>query len=188
MARPFDLGDTLDYLVLGTMRSPGKVKLSGHDRNLDWDIKAAKGQTGASSTLNAQPLGEFEAEFELADDGADPAGPTDFDAWEDFQRLCESTVNGPTPVALPIYHPDLARNRYTEVVLRGMGGMVHDGRGGATVKVKFGEHRPPKAKPPKGAQPKPGAPGAAPGSAQKPDPSTEGRRQLDALPADARKP
>lgn len=153
--RPFDLGDALDYHTFGTMRSPGVCRIIGADRQLNWDIKEAKGQEGASSTLNGKPLGEFEVEYYLADDGAVSGGQTDFDLWETFQRLVESTVNGPKPVALPFYHPDTARNHYTEVVLRNMGNMIHDGRGGATIKVKYGEHKPPKPKKPAKAAGKP---------------------------------
>lgn len=146
--RPHEQGETLDYIVLGTMRSPGVCKILGGDRLEDWDIKKAAGQAGASSTLKGKPLGEFEIEFYLADDSATPDEHSDFEVWEKFQRLCESTTSGPTPVTLPIFHPDLARARYTEVVLRSMGLAIHDGRGGRTHKVKFGEHKPPKPKAP----------------------------------------
>lgn len=181
--RPYEQDAELSCIILGTVRSPGVVKLTGHRRTLDWDVKKAKGQNGATSTLNGQPLGEFEAEFQLADDGADPNGPTDFDLWEDFQRVIWSTVNGPKPKALPIYHPDLARNLYTEVVLRDMGEMIHDGKGGAIVKVKFGEHRPPKPKPPAKAQ---GAP--TPGSPSRPDPNAAAKQELSNLVEEAKKP
>jgi hypothetical protein len=185
--RPYDLGEELDYLILGTMRSPGVVKLNGHNRIKQWDNKAAKGTTGASSALNGDPIGTFEATFYLVDDGSDPDSPTDFDLWEDFQKLIESTTNGPKPVALPIYHPDLARNRFTEVVNGGVDGMVHDDKGGATVKVKFQEHKPPKPKPPAKAQSKPGAAGGPPGT-QKPDPNAAAKAELGRLVTEAKKP
>ncbi len=156
MTLPYDLDLELSTIVLGTTRSPGVVKLSGHDRNKEWDIKNAKGTTGASSSLQGDPVGKFEAEFTLTSDDVDSlAGVNDFEAWEDFQRLIESTTNGPTPIALPIYHPDLARNKFTEVVNGGVGGMVHDGMGGARVKVKFIEYRPAKPKPAAKPKPKP---------------------------------
>lgn len=185
--RPYDLGEELDYIILGTARSPGVVTLSGHDRSKQWDIKAAKGATGASSALNGDPIGQFDASFYLVDDGSDPDSPTDFDLWEDFQKLIESTTNGPKPVALPIYHPDLARNRFTEVVNGGITGMTHDNRGGATVKVKFLEYKPPKPKPPSKAQAKP-AGAAAPGTTQKPDPNAAAKAEVARLVAEAKKP
>jgi hypothetical protein len=201
MSRPHDNDEMYSTIVLGTMRSPGVVKLSGHDRDKAWDVKPAKGQTGASSALNGDPIGSFDATFYLADDGAFDErvggadgftilGVTDFDRWDDFQRLIESTTNGPTPVALPIYHPDLAAQRYTEVVSGGVGGMVHDGRGGASIKVKFLEYRPPKPKPIAKAKPKPGAPGATStiGKPPKPDPNAAAKRELAALLERARQP
>ncbi len=189
--RPYENDEALSHILVGTTRSPGVCTLTGHDRALDWDIKAAKGQNGASSALNGIPLGEFEVSIYLVDDGADPGSPTDFDLWEDFQRLLWSTISGPKPVALPIYHPDLARNLYTEVVLRHMGGMVHDGRGGATVKFKLGEHRPAKPKPPAKAQAKPynqteGDIGTGRRSA--PDPNESAKRELASLLDEARRP
>jgi hypothetical protein len=189
--RPYDQDLELSTIVLGTTRSPGVVTINGADRELSWDIKPAKGQTGASSTLGGQPLGEFECEFYLADDGADPEGETDFDQWEKFQRLIWSTVNGPKPVALPIYHPDLARNNYTEVVLRQMGNMTHDGRGGASVKVKFGEHRPPKPKPAAKATAKPYAADPAndvQGTGTRADPNEDAKEELAGLLDEANKP
>lgn len=189
MATPYDLDDELSCIILGTTRSPGVVKLSGHDRIKQWDVKNAKGTTGASSALEGDPIGKFDAVFTLAGDDVD--GVTDFDEWEDFQRLIESTTSGPTPVALPIYHPDLARNRYTEVTNGGIGGMIHDGKGGATVKVTFLEYKPPKPKPAAKATAKPGASGAAAGpntKPTKPDPNAERKRQLNALLDEADKP
>jgi hypothetical protein len=191
MSRPSDNDDLYSAIVLGTMRSPGVVTLSGHDRTKAWDVKAAKGESGASSALNGDPVGSFEASFYLVDDGAIDE-PSDFDRWAEFQRLIESTTNGPKPVALPIYHPDLAAQRYTEVVSGGVGGMVHDGRGGATVRVKFLEYRPPKTKPIAKAQPKPGTSSNESGTGtripQKPDPNAESKRQLAALLERARQP
>ncbi len=191
--RPDQQGDTLDYIVLGTLRSPGTCKIIGADRTPKWDIKDAAGQVGASSSFKGMPLGEFEIEFFLADDGADPEGETDFDLWEIFQRLCESTINGPTPVALPIFHPDLARNRYTEVVLRSMGGAIYDNKGGRMHKVRFGEHKPPKSKPVSKATVKPAGRYAETegdiGTGRRAvDPNEEAKRELASLLDEAKKP
>lgn len=175
--------DPRDYILLGSTQSPGVVTLTGHDRNKDWDIKAAKGSTGASSSLNGDPIGSFQAEFYLADD-------EEFAAWESFQRLIESTTNGPTPVALPIYNPDLALNRFTEVVNGGIGGVLHDGRGGRTVQVKFNEHKPPKPKPSAKAKAKPAQTYANTdeGKRSPPDPNADAKRELAGLVDEARRP
>lgn len=184
MANAIDLDvDPLDYILLGTTQSPGVVFLSGHDRVKDWDIQPAKGQTGASSNLNGDPIGKFQAEFYLADE-------EDFAAWESFQRLIESTTNGPKPVALPIYHPDLARNRFTEVTNGGISGAIHDGRGGKSFQVTFVEYRPPKPKPSAKAQAKPAQTYATTdeGRRSPPDPNAEAKRELAGLLDEARKP
>lgn len=182
-----DFPEIFNSIVLGGQVSPGKVTLSGHDRDQNWNVQQAKGQTGASSTLEAPPLGEFQASFELTSDS--PYGEEDdFTRWDAFQRLIESTTNGPTPIALPIYHPDLARNGYTEVVNRGIGGMVRDSRGGGVVQVKFGEHRPPKAKPAKKAAAKPAASSSGGAAQAKPDPNAAAKRELEGLLEEAKRP
>lgn len=187
MPRPSDIEEQLSYIVLGTTRSPGVVKLTGHDRKEKWDIKDAKGQDGASTSLQGKPIGQFTATFYLVDDGADDLNQ--FDAWDSFQKLIESTTNGTKPTALPIYHPDLARNGYTTVVKSSVSGMAYDGRGGATVVVEFIEYKPPKPKTAAKAQPK--AAGATPttyantneGPRSPPpsDPNADAKRELDSL-------
>src|SRR6188768_1877078 len=143
--RPTD--DEIEYstLVVGTMRSPGVVTLDGHERVKNWQTVDAKGTTGASSTLNGNPIGKFSASFYLVDDGTEER--SQFDAWQSFERLIKSTTDGAKPFALPIYHPDLARNLFTEVCNAGVGPMKYDGKGGATIVVKFIEFKPPKPKP-----------------------------------------
>ena len=191
MTKPY-FEDDLDVITLGEsppIRSPGRVVLSGHDRVKDWDNKKAKGQNGASSALNGDPIGEFTATFYLGGDGMgeeDGDVADQFFLWDEFQRLIESsTPAGATPRALRIYHPDLARNHFTEVVLKKMGGMVPDGKGGKTIAVQFQEHRPAKPKTPAKAQG--GAPAVA-GKPAKPDPNAAAKAQLAALLAEAKKP
>lgn len=169
MPRPLEIDFQLSKILLGTTLSPGVVTLTGHDRKEKWDIKDAKGQDGASTSLQGKPIGQFTASFYLVDDGS--PGENDFDAWDSFQRLIESTTNGPKPVALSIYHPDLARNGFTSVVMSSISGMKYDARGGATVVVEFIEFRPPKPKPAAKASPK------SSGQAQTLSNTDEGTRQ-----------
>lgn len=179
--------DPRDYIVLGIAESPGVVTLSGHDRVKAWDIQAAKGQTGASSKLNGDPIGKFKASFYLAD-------AEDLERWERYQFLIEAMTNGPAPQALPIYHPDLARNHFTEVTNGGVGGLIHDGKGGATVVVDFLEYKPPKPKPSAKAKAKPGGKVASGGGEfgppppPKPDPNADAKRELAELLTQARTP
>jgi hypothetical protein len=185
MPRPHDLEFELSKFILGTTLSPGVVKFTGHDRKNKWDVKDAKGQDGASSSLQGKPIQPFSASIYLVDDGS--SGENDFDAWDSFQRLIESTTNGPKPKALPIYHPDLARNGFTSVVMSSISGLQYDGRGGATVVVEFIEYRPPKPKPAAKAQPAPAGQTYAntnEGARQPPpppDPNAEAKRELASL-------
>jgi hypothetical protein len=184
---PYNYPDLYKCVMLGSLKSPGKVTLSGHDRKANWDIQSAKGTTGASSKLNGEEIVQFQASFYLAADEDDEIGNNDFTRWDEFQDLIDSMTSGPTPIALPIYHPDLCRNRITEVSRGSVGGMIHDDRGGATVVVTFVEYKPPKAKATAGAKAKPaGRTGTT--TVSKPDPNAERKRQLAALTDEARKP
>lgn len=183
--RPYDFPEEYGRIILGTTPSPGTVTITGLARAKNWNIAKAKGSTGASTTLEGDDPGEFTAEFYIADDG----DGSQFDAWESFQRIVESTTSGPTPKALPVYHPDLARAGFAEVTNGGVTGPIHDGRGGVTYSVKFLEFRPPKPKPPK----KPKAAPAGNGNGEQfgpppPDPNAEAKARLAALVEQAKQP
>ena len=139
---PFDNPDMYDVIVLGGHVSPGTVRLSSHDRDIEWDIKNAAGQAGATMTRKGNKPVEFTATFYLVKDIG--LGIDNFSEWVAFQRVIDSTVAGTTPKALDIYHPDLTANAIKSVVKKSVGGMTHDGKGGATVVVKFIEYFPPK--------------------------------------------
>lgn len=150
---PINDPDLYDSIELGGIRSPGTVTLSGHDREIDWDVKVGPGTTGGTTTLKAEKLITFTATFKLTD--AD-----DIAAWPAFRDLINSTVQGSKAKALDVYHPDLAVNGIKSVVKAAIGGVVHDGKGGQTISVKLIEYRPPKpakvtplAAPNKGADP-----------------------------------
>lgn len=172
---PFSHPELFDHVVVDGTRSPGVVTLDGHERAHKWDNKDGSGQDGATSELKGAPLGSFTMTFDLVND---PQTGNQIAEWETFQPILERSINGTTPIALPIEHPDLTRNRYTSIVLVSIGGMVHDGMGGARVVVKVQEHRPPK---PKG--------GTAKGGSKKggPDPNADAKAQLDALLDEAKK-
>ncbi len=169
---PYDNPELFESIVLAGVRSPGSVKLSGHDREVDWDIKTGSGTSGATTTLKAEKLVEFTATFYLVQDIAQ--GVDDIELWPDFQDLIESSTNGKTPKALDIYHPDLAANRIKSVVKKSIGGVVHDGKGGQTIAVKFLEYRPPK---PKGGSPS----GSKSKPPSKPDPNAAAKAELEKL-------
>lgn len=168
---PFSHPDLFDHIVLDGVRSPGVVTLDGHERKINWDVKDGSGQDGATSELKGAPLGAFTATFELVND---PNTGNQLEQWDAFQAVIERSTNASPPIALPIEHPDLLRNRFTAVTNGGIGGMKHDGLGGATVVVKFQEHRPPK---PKG--------GSAKSKAK--DPNQDAKDELDKILEEAKK-
>lgn len=161
---------------IGGVLSPGKVTLSDYERKHDWDVQKAKGQTGCTTVNRGPDNSGFIASFYLADQD-------DFDAWDPFQRMLAASVEGTKPVALAAYHPDLVRNKITDVVVKSIGIMQHDGKGGATVVCKFIEYRPPKPKPAVKAGAK-----ARTGTTTVNDPNAARKAELDALLAQAREP
>lgn len=152
---PIDYPELYDSIVLAGKRSPGVVTLSGHDRVIGWDVKKGPGQSGATTTRTSDDPREFTASFYLVRDLS--RGIDDLSLWPDFAALVLSTVSGATPKALDVYHPDLAASDIKSVVLKSLGGAVHDGKGGVTYVVKFLEYRPPKSKggSPNGSKTKP---------------------------------
>lgn len=144
---PLDHPAAYDHIILGDALSPGVVKITGHDRKIGWDIKKGSGQSGATTTRSSDDPVEFTCSFFLAD-------REDFDDWVEFLAVINSTVAGPTPKALDIYHPDLAEVEIKSVVKATLAGTTHDGMGGQTKVVKFLEYRPPvkKGGTPKGAK------------------------------------
>lgn len=146
---PVDNEDLYEAIVLGGLRSPGRVTLSGHDRVIGWDVKKGAGQSGATTTRTSEDPAKVTCTFYLVKD--DAQGIDDFALWPAFLAQAKSTIAGPTPKALDVYHPDLAENDIKSVVLEKIGGVVHDGKGGQTRTLVFLEYRPPK---PKGGTPK----------------------------------
>jgi hypothetical protein len=142
MPNVLDNEDLYNVITLGTVTSPGRVTLSGHNRKITWDIKEGQGLNGATTTLKAIPPIEFSASFYLLRDPGQ--GIDDYATWDAFQDLIRSTVAATPPTPLDIYHPDLARNDIKSVCAAEIGGPVYDGKGGCTIVVKFQEYRPPK--------------------------------------------
>lgn len=139
-----DHEDQFNSIELAGELSPGKVTLSGHDRKVTWDVKSGPGLSGASTTIKEVPPIEFTATFYLVRD--DSQDIDQWEDWNDFVEIIESTVSGAKPKAVEIYHPDLARQKppITSVCKAMVGGFTDDGKGGRTVVVKFQEYRPPK--------------------------------------------
>jgi len=180
MPNPVDNSELFDAIVLAGKRSPGFVKLSGHDRNHEWDVKKADGSGGASTTYKGESITQFQTTFTLVKDPV--AGVDDFAEWETFAALIRSALpSSGKPKALSIYHPDLAKNDIKTVCPATIGGMEHDGKGGATIAVKFVEYRPPKKK---GGSPS----GSKTSTTSKVDPNADLKAEVERLLVEAKKP
>lgn len=133
-----------NVIIVGGKRSPGVARVSGPGLVIGWDIQNASGMTGAVTRRVAEPLKEFEVEFELSNE-VDDLNVSDFDLWDEFEALLRSTVvNSKKPFALDVYHPDLARVGITAATLKSIGLLQLDGKGGGRIKVAMIEFRPPK--------------------------------------------
>lgn len=177
MPNPIDNEELYDRIELAGVRSPGQVTLSGHDRKETWDIKPADAVNGARTSYKGDQVAQFRASFYLIKDPV--LGIDDFAAWDDFATLIRTSLpKKGKPKALKIYHPDLAANDIKNVCKATMGGMTHDGKGGATVVVEFIEFRPPK--PVASTLPAP--------IAKPPDPNADLKAQLGTLLTEAQKP
>ena len=174
---PFNHPDIYKGIVInGTVETPGVVTLSGFDSKHEWEQQKAKGSTGATTLNRGRGLLSFTATFYLAD-------LEDVEAWEEIDRILRDSLEGPKPRALLITHPDLLRQRVLDFVVESIGGMQHDGKGGATIACKFLEYRPPKPKP----AAKPDA-GARRGTTTVNDPNAQRKAELAALLEQAKAP
>jgi hypothetical protein len=178
---PIDNEDLYDAIVLAGVRSPGQVTLSNHKREQKWDIKEPDGSSGGTTTHKGAKIAQFSASFYLVKDPIQ--GIDDFEEWESFLPLIKSLTDGKDPKAVDIYHPDLASNDITAVSQASIGGMTHDGKGGATIVVDFLEYRPAKKK---GGTPK-GADAKGKWTEQKKDPNADAKAELEKLLNEAKK-
>lgn len=178
----YENSDPYDVITLAGVPSPGIVQLAGHDRTIAWDRKAGGGQDGESTTRKGVEATEFTATFSLI---IDPIiGLDEETMWkEGFLPVLLATFNGTLPTAVDIYHPDLVDVGIKSVVVKKIGGIVRDGKGGAKVSVTFLEHRPAKKK----STAKPGSKTIADPKAA-PDPLAAHKQQLADLLAEAQRP
>lgn len=184
--KPYLIGPELAVIILGDMVSPGVVTLSGHDRFKNWDVQKASGTAGATTKLQGDDPGEFQASFYLAADNFD-GEEDDFDRWEEFKRLVNSLTESDPPKTLPIYHPELESQGFTEVTSGGVGGLLFDDRGGATGVIRFREYFPAKPKPAAKAVPGEGV-RVGVTTLSKPDPNIKAKQELAALLDEAGEP
>ena len=156
MIAPSKAPQLWDKLIVPGRTSPGVVKLSGPGLVFGWDIVNASASSGGVTTRINEPLKEFEAEFEIVDE-VDLLGRSEFDDWDEFEKVLRDSVAKTKRIStlgglgsawaaqpLDVYHPDLARVGITAMVVKSIGLVALDGKGGGKVKVAFIEYKPPK--------------------------------------------
>ncbi len=143
MISPSDGEDLWGRLRVGTALSPGQCRLSGPGLTIGWDVVSPSATSGGSTTRINEPIKEFEAEFELSD-VEDELGISDFDLWDEFEKVLRATATRTKTKAADVYHPDLARIGITAASIKSIGLVQLDGKGGGKIKVQFIEYRPKK--------------------------------------------
>lgn len=181
--RPYEFDDLLSTFVVGTTVCPGTVTFPGLSDPENWNVKKAKGSTGASTTLEGKDPRKFTSVIYLADDETGEQ----FYIWDTFRAVVESTVVAGKPKAIQVYHPDLARAKITEASKDDIKGPVYDGKGGATYTIDWIEFRPPKPKPPARAVAQAAGATSNPGRDTY-DPNAAAKAELEGLLAEARRP
>lgn len=196
MTSPTSHPDLYDTYKLGGVRSPGIVTLRGLKKTTKWEVKDAEGQDGASTSRKGRSPIAFSAVHQLA---LDPeTGHDDFADWDRFLPLLERASGDQEEVtAYDFQHPDAQRLKISSVVVTSIGGLDHDGTGGATVEVGFLQYAEPKKKTvagPSGSKSTSGGTGGAidgdgsPAPPEPPDPNAAAKEQLAKLLEEAQKP
>lgn len=134
---PLDNEDLYDVLDLAGTKSPGQCTISQAAREENWDVKEAKGKSGAKTERQGRKVARFTTTFKLTD-------REDYEAWPPFLALIKSTVDGPKPKALDVYHPNLAELDITSGSLAKLNNAQHDGKGGCSYAVDWIQYAPAK--------------------------------------------
>lgn len=130
--------DIYRSIITNGTESPGVVKITGLSRGPNVETTRAKGSTGATTTVHGDKISSFTATYTLAD-------LDEVTEWETYIKILESSFK-PTPKAISCYHPELVRQRVTEVIVEDIGQLQFDDTGLCTVAVKFTEYKPPRPK------------------------------------------
>lgn len=153
--------EAFDYIFIAGQQNPGLCKVT-HSKKHDWDKKKAGGSTGATLTFKGSNVVEFQVEYFLW-------LPAHFDAWPAWAAMQRKSLKIPAtggpqtgnlrvanapvtiakpattqPVALDVYHPDLAEINVLRCIVEEEGGKQPDGKGGAKYVWKYAEYNPPK--------------------------------------------
>lgn len=179
IAVPWEDPLSYDQPICAGRKWPGVARVEGCARVHDWQVNAANGSEGATTTLKGGGLAKPKITFRLWK-GYDGLAWVDyFAAWETFKEVFERTVTGKDPQAITIEHPQFQHNKIRAVVLAQMGDLVPMPDGSAEVTVELLEYKKPK---PKIATPKAGGKEKGKGEGAKGDrPKTEVELEIEKI-------
>ncbi len=135
---PIQIPAIYEQLVVAGELSPGVCEVSGFARSWDWDVKKAKGSSGASATLQGEALAKGKVKFLLWE-------PEHFDQWATFRELLVRGQQQKKIEALDVLHPVLTDLGIFSLVVEDIGQLTKGSRGLYSITVSFLEYRPPKA-------------------------------------------
>jgi hypothetical protein len=163
-------------IVLAGKESPGRARLNFPMREEGWDKQEPKGDDGGETVHNGRKIAEFDCELYLWKEKA--RGIDHFARWDEWKSILLAPVQKNAQKALDIYHPQLDGLNISSVVVNSWCEPQPDGKGGATVKIKFTEYRPHK---PAAAKKPSGSTSSDP--KREPDPNQDKKDELAALNA-----
>lgn len=194
--------DLFNFIFIAGTQNPGFAKVT-HSKKHDWDKKKSKGSSGGTLTFTGSNVVEFQVEYYLW-------LPEHFDAWPGWAAMQRKSLKIPAsggpqtgnirqanapvtvatsattqPVALDVYHPDLAEINVLRCIVEEEGGKQPDGKGGAKYVWKYAEYNPPKPAGGTASGSKDGM-GGNPGKAAEPTAQTTAEKMIAALLAKAK--
>lgn len=200
--------DLFNFIFIAGTQNPGIAKVT-HSKKHDWDKRKSPGSTGGTLTFRGSNVVEFQVEYYLWLPEHFDAWP----GWAAMQRkslkiqasggtsgalvTAGVTIGGVAvtggvatpattqPVALDVYHPDLAEINVLRCIVEEEGGKQPDGKGGAKYVWKYAEYNPPKPAGGTASGSKDGM-GGNPGKAAEPTAQTVADKMLAALLAKAK--
>jgi|HubBroStandDraft_3_1064219.scaffolds.fasta_scaffold171502_2 hypothetical protein len=147
-------GNSIDYVVIGGDRSPGKVTVRGLKQPSGWDERKGYAMSGATLVPSGDPLANFDLFFEFW-------LVVHRKQWEAFYgkyfALAAKLVAGstasvigpsgfpvrPNPQAIGVYHPLIQFNKIASCVVTNRGELHNDETGGWSQVISLRQYRKP---------------------------------------------
>lgn len=123
-----------DYIVLGSLRSPGRATILSASFERKWDVREPYGAIGGTTIYHGEKIKTCEVLIELWE-------KSHFTEWALFRKVLFAK---PGKTALTIDHPVLALIELKEVQVESVGAFEQDEEGMWSCRIRFLEFRPPK--------------------------------------------